>query len=130
MWQTPIYDRTQSDIDNKTSKGYLNISDLNRIEGNIEYIAEIMGVSIQKKEWNILSLPTSADFDRIGNNIAILEDKIVFTTYEDYPDNPINTFQKVNVIESLLMAIKGDYELILGQTTYCGDNEYANSNLL
>ncbi len=130
MWQTPIYDRTQSDINNKTSKGYLNISDLNRIEGNIAYVAEIMGVSVQKKEWNILSLPTSADFTRIGKNIAILEKKIVFTTYEDYPDNPINTFEKVNIIEALIMAIKGDYELILGQTAYCGDAEYANSNLL
>lgn len=130
MWQTPIYDRTQSDIDNKTAKGYLNISDLNRIEGNIAYVAEIMGVSVQKKEWNILSLPTSADFTRIGNNIATLEKKIIFTTYEDYPDNPINTFDKVNIIEALIMAIKGDYELILGQTKYCGDSEYANSDLL
>lgn len=92
MWQTPIYDRTQSDIDNKTSKGYLNIVDLNRIEGNIEYIANLMGVEVTTKKWEVTSIPYSTDFDRIMNNIKILQEKIIFYKYEAMPKNPINTF--------------------------------------
>lgn len=130
MWQTPIYDRTQSDIDNKTSKGYLNVADLNRIENNIAYVAELMGETVTTKSWNKLSLPTSSDFTRIGNNIAQLENNIKFTVYEDYPSNPINTYEKVNIIEALITAIRGDWDLVLGERPYCNDDVYANSTLL
>lgn len=50
-WQEPIYDRSQSDIDNKTKKAFINAEDLNRIETNIEYIASLMGVSVETKKW-------------------------------------------------------------------------------
>ena len=130
MWIQPVYDRTQEDIDNRTKKGYLNASDLNRIENNIKYVGELMGKSINSKTWDLLSLPTTADFKRIEKNIKELEASITFTTYENYPQYPINTFGKVNTIESLIASIKGDWELILGSRLYCGDSSYANDNLI
>ena len=130
MWIQPIYDRTQEDIDNRTSKGYLNVSDLNRIENNIKYVGELMGKTINSKTWNLLSLPTTEDFNRIEKNINELEASITFTAYENYPQHPINTFGKVNTIESLIASIKGDWELILGSRLYCGDSSYGNDNLI
>ena len=130
MWKEPIYDRKQSDIDNKTPKGYLNISDLNRIENNIAYIAELMGKKVTTKTWSLYMLPSSSEFDRIKSNITALEEGINFTTYEDLPSNPINTFEKVNLIEALIASINGDFELILGNSMYCGDFEFSNDQLI
>ena len=129
-WQTPIYNRTQKDIDNHNPIAYLNVSDMNRIEGNIGYIAELMGIDIVIKEWKDKDLPTTADFKRIGENIKTLETQIAFTHYEDYPISPINTFQKLNTIEAIIAAIRGDYELIMASSFYCGEDSYAGSELI
>lgn len=130
MWTQPIYDRTQEDIDNKTSKGYMNYKDMNRIEGNIEYIAELMAVSVETKKWTTLTVPTSEDFTRIKSNIDVLKSKISFTNYGANPDNPINTFDKVNTIEALIFAIQGDFEIVMASTMYAGEEGYANSILI
>lgn len=129
-WIQPIYDRTQSDIDNKTSKGYLNYTDMNRIENNIGYIAEQMGVSVETKTWTILTMPTSKEMDRIKDNIDLLKKRINFTTYQDCPDDPINTFTKVNTIESLIEAIEGDLILVMGNLLYAGDDSYCSDILI
>ena len=129
-WQEPIYDRTIDDIENKTKKGYLNVEDLNRIEGNIEYLASLIGASVEVKKWYSYSLPTSSDLARITNNIDILKEKITFTTYAKCPSAPINTYSKFNIIESLLEGIKGDYILILGSTVFSGDESYAGDNFI
>ncbi len=129
-WIEPIYDRNESDITNKTSKGYLNVDDLNRIEGNISYIAELMAIEVTTKNWTTVSIPTSSDFQRIGNNINTIKSAITFTTYPDYPDLPINHYEKVNTIESMLEAIEGDYMLILGSLLFCGTEGYAGDNLI
>lgn len=130
MWQKPIYDRTYDDIVNKTKKGYLNYTDLNRIEENIAHLAELMGVNVITKKWSIYSLPTSTDFSRIVNNITKIEEKITFTTYQKLPENPVNTYNKVNLIELLIACIKGDIELVLGNCFYCGDSCFAGSELI
>lgn len=75
-------------------------------------------------------LPSSSEFDRIKSNITALEEGINFTTYKDLPSNPINTFEKVNLIEALIASIKGDFELILGNSMYCGDFEFSNDQLI
>lgn len=131
MWQTPIYDRTQSDIDNKTSKGYLNIVDLNRIEGNIEYIANLMGVEVTTKKWEVTSIPYSTDFDRIMNNIKILQEKIIFYKYEAMPKNPINTFTKVNILERMIYRINRDWKLYTDNISlYCSETTYLSDFLI
>ena len=129
-WQEPIYDRSQSDIDNKTKKGFINAEDLNRIETNIEYIASLMGVSVETKKWYTYSLPTSNDLTRIGSNIDILKEHVTFTTYPAYPNAPINTFSKFNIIESLIEGIEGDYKLVLGAAVFSGDDSYAGDNFI
>jgi hypothetical protein len=73
-----IFDRTQSDVTNRTDKGYYNASDLNRVESWCRYLADELnneGYSINittKTDWTTLDLRTSADMTRIKNNILAL----------------------------------------------------------
>lgn len=124
-WQQPIYDRTLQDIYDKNKKAYLNVEDLNRIENNIAYIGTMMAVEVETKTWSKTSLPTAADFARIGNNIAKLKKNVDYTTYPDYPSAPINNFQKINTIEMLLESIQGDYNIVAGALLFCDDGGYA-----
>ena len=45
-WQVPIYDRTEVDVKAKADKCYFSAAMLNRIEGNLAYLADLFGVSI------------------------------------------------------------------------------------
>jgi len=42
IWTTPVTDRTAGDVSAGNSKGVLNATDLNRIEQNLAYIADVM----------------------------------------------------------------------------------------
>jgi hypothetical protein len=77
-WKTPVIDRAQTDIDNKTSKAYLNKSDINRIEENIAYLSGFLsskGYKIQPflpVVWNEDSIPTTEDIRRICDRIKTI----------------------------------------------------------
>lgn len=103
-WTTPVYDRTKEDValakayntdpsiaDGTTEyKGALNTSDLNRIEGNCEYLAELLyscGYTADitvKTNWTTSDFPTLTQFNRIRSNITKLMD--VYAQAEDMPD--------------------------------------------
>lgn len=79
VWITPITDRTQSDVTNRTNKGFLNTSDLNRIEGNIAFLLNTLR-SFQHFEqrqvrtnWIMTDIPAVEDFVRIEDNLRFLE---------------------------------------------------------
>jgi len=86
IWRTPVTDRTQADIENGNEKAYLNADDLNRIEGNIDYLSVALyyeGHDIKRipaKEWNMASIPSATDIARICANAKELADK--------YPEKP------------------------------------------
>ena len=40
-WQVPIYDRTEADVKAKADKCYFSAAMLNRIEGNLAYLADL-----------------------------------------------------------------------------------------
>lgn len=105
-----IFDRTQTDIEQKTSKGYYNYTDLNRIETWCEYLANLLNsysypVSITiKKNWNMSDLPNVNDMERIRSNVNAI--KTAFHAYTDVPEN-LNymTIEKANDIEKILSEI-------------------------
>lgn len=123
MWRDPIYDRTQADVDNRTAKAYLNIGDLNRIEENIQYLSDIFTAGATGKAWNYESLPTVEEFERILENIDKLKAKWPVPEIEATPTNPINTFEKVNMIERLINEIYTNYRQYMtsDQIIYCGE---------
>ena len=105
-----IFDRTQNDLEESTSKGYYNYTDLNRVEVWCEYLANLLTsysypVSmVIKKDWAISDLPNDNDMERIRGNIDAI--KTVFHAYTEVPEN-LNymTIEKANAIEKILSEL-------------------------
>lgn len=131
VWIEPIFDRTDEDvkfareqiskwiaeelsgnpIETYDLKGCLNLVDLNRIEGNINYLNEVLtklhyppGAS--SKAWERSGLPTARDISRILNNIRLIIS--VYYQQENAPDVPENmgSYMDINAIEENLLLIK------------------------
>lgn len=130
-WISPVFDRTADDvafareqiqkwIDAKLSgnptetyelKGCLNLTDINRIEGNIQYLSDRLDVlyylpGTSCKVWEQSGLPTARDVKRILSNV-----RLIITAYHrqtGVPDVPesMATFSDINAIEENLYAIK------------------------
>ncbi len=134
-WIQPIYDRTEEDvafaqeqirqwIEGKLSdktyelKGCLNLTDINRIEGNIQYISDRLSElnyppGTFSKVWKQSDLPTAQDIERILSNIRL----IIANYYqpEDVSEIPesMSTFSDINAIEKDLYAIKQLLDLMI-----------------
>lgn len=130
-WIQPVYDRTQADVDYarlKISqwsndyyasdapfvsdlKGCMNVRDLNRIEGNMEYLAERIKIAgydipITVKLWQITDIPTIADLERITNNlVSLIEGWYQQSTAPDAPQT-ILTYVDANAIEENQFLIR------------------------
>ena len=92
-------------------KGCLNLLDLNRIENNIDYLAENMenfsySPNIHGKRWTKVDMPNQNDMSRIIENIRSL----IYAFYS--PDNPPSlpttmlSYRDINAIEENLYLIK------------------------
>lgn len=121
-WITPVYDRTQADVDyakqqlakkinNVEYKGCFNPSDINRIEGNARYLADILISlyyfnNVSTSGWNSESLPYKDHIDRIINNIGEIWAR--WDKPQDAEDLPVSllTHEQVNNIEKNLFLLK------------------------
>lgn len=131
VWIDPVFDRTQEDvsfaeekiqewikakltgnpIETYELKGCLNLTDINRIEGNIQYLSDRLdelyyppGTSC--KVWERSGLPTERDIRRIISNVNL----IISAYYQQddvsaVPDN-MGTYTDINAIEENLYRIK------------------------
>ena len=127
-WLTPVTDRTINDVLNARDtlsrwiashttdvaelKGCLNVTDLNRIEGNIDYLNDLLAslhyntTFIDVKNWTNAGLPNVADFERILSNITNLFNAICKpTSAEELPDT-MSTYDDINRLEQNLQALK------------------------
>jgi hypothetical protein len=75
-WTTPITDRTASDVITKTSKGFFNVVDWVRINGDTKYVAALSnllfnaGISIvELTAPTIRTIPSIDDFNQFVENI-------------------------------------------------------------
>ena len=140
-WITPIYDRTLLDVEFAKSKiaewisgksnvvydlkGCLNVSDINRIEGNINYLSgklnELGYVNTTYiKSWNRLGLPNQQDINRITNNI-----KELITAFCQHPSAPnvpdkMVDYNDINAIEKNLDLIKELIEYMINSFNVSG----------
>jgi hypothetical protein len=92
-------------------KGCLNLTDLNRIEGNITYLAEKMesysySPNIRGKQWTNEDMPNQNDMSRIIGNIRALIS--AFYSPSSPPSLPTTmlSIADINVIEENLYMIK------------------------
>lgn len=73
-----ITDRTQADVTGRTTKGYYNASDLNRVETAVDYVAgrfRELGYNVNpevKTDWIEDDLPAVFDLTRYLGNVAAL----------------------------------------------------------
>ena len=128
-WVTPITDRTQRDVEQGTAKGYCNSLDLNRLEGNCQVLAQLLGVSVTARQWGGADFPTQSELLRIVGNIAAL--RAAFRTYEHTPPNPehpLNSWQKWNAAEQILADIYDLYHKTLASLLRCGEG-YAGDQI-
>lgn len=121
-----IFDRTQSDITNLTSKGFYNYDDLNRIEQWCKYIAELLNsygyfVSIATKtNWTMLNLPTQSEMERIRTNINTLQQ--AYFSFTQIPENlEYMTWQKANDVEKILHEIDTLISNMISQFYYSNE---------
>lgn len=133
VWSQPITDRTILDIDKlqeyneigysnltedqKTEwilgmKGALNASDLNRIESNQEYILNLLSGQYSllfKTDWAMTDFVEDSDEDRILSNLKTLMQPFDSIDQTVVPDKPLNQFDKINQIESIMMQMYNKY---------------------
>lgn len=131
VWIDPVFDRTQEDvsfaeekiqewikakltgnpIETYELKGCLNLTDINRIEGNIQYLSDRLdelhyppGTSC--KVWERSGLPTERDIRRILSNVNLIIS--AYYQQDDVPTVPdsMGNYTDINAIEENLYRIK------------------------
>ena len=137
-----IFNRTQQDLDNNTSRAYINYPDLNRIESRIsELAAELTSagyyvIIICKTDWvrhssgiSISEIPTLTQLIRIHDNIQELMNKyLVYSTTPKLPQTLEKlTIEGANGIEKILFDIKQIAQSMKiyyreCDTFYCGED--------
>lgn len=110
---SPVYDRTATDVQNKTAKGYYNTSDLNRVETNIRYLVDrlnSLGFNLNltiKTDWANDDIPTQSDMERYRANIAAI--RAAFIALGTTPNVPASMrflgFQGANDLEKIQMDV-------------------------
>ncbi len=142
-----VYDRTEYDVINETDKGFINYTDFNRIESDIEELEDILNAYgytlpetlVNKTNWHAQgylgsgmdNIPTLAHMNRILHNISVL-----LSVYRVYPTTPtlpstmeFATYKTFNDIEKILY----DLWLMLRDTEHyfrecntfdCGEYDY------
>ena len=136
-WIVPVVDRTLRDVQDALAqiemwrtqvangqsptvtelKGCLNVTDLNRIEGNTRYISQFLqGYGFQtnvttKVDWTDESLPNVADVNRIINNIKEIRNKYYEPAGMPSLPQTMVSFSDINAIEQSLLLFR---EMLLG----------------
>ena len=121
-------------------KGCLNLADLNRIEGNIAYLGELMESfsytpNIHGKSWIISDLPNQNDMSRIIENIRSLISAYYSPASPPSLPTTMLSYTDLNAIEENLYLIKelldcmqssfkkvGTIKSLIEQSLYCYDN--------
>lgn len=135
-WISPIYNRTQADVDYAKAqiqlgnnsvgfKGCFTVTDINRIENNCRYIADRLNVllytnSITTKVWDMYGLPNITEVKRLINNADAL-----IKAYHQSPDAPalpetLLTYEQVNALERNLYLIKHLIDNEENEFRHCG----------
>lgn len=116
IWNDVVDDRTQEDIDFaryviERLKGVFNVTDINRVEQNIQYLSDKLNElgytnTVYTRTWIVDDLPTDADISRIILNVK----KLIFAYYrsKEAPELPpaLIHYSQVNALEKNLRLIK------------------------
>lgn len=114
MWQEPVTNRTE--------KAFLNSSDLNRIDNNINFLANCFGILVRQKEWK------RTDFFTIEKAVDLLEDvkkirkiRLVNNKTPAVPKIPLVFYWQINDIEKILKDVHELYMRNIENQKYTGE---------
>ena len=146
-WINPVFDRTQTDVDFALSKlaewknsgdtnvyelkGCLTVSDINRIEGDIQYLSDHLSElyyfpHVTTKAWDMNGLPNIDDVSRIIGNVQKIITAYFQSSNAPNLPNTMLTYEQVNNLEENLYLIKQILEDMIVRfrecgTFYCGE---------
>lgn len=131
-WEEPIINRVKADVDKveeydqigyvnlmddqkaewmRGMIGALNATDLNRIESNQQYILRLLSNEYKlpsKTNWTMTDFVSEVDEERILSNLKILIQPFDLGEI-NIPEKPLNYFEKINIIENILLQIYDKY---------------------
>ena len=140
-WITPVYDRTIADVNYAIAKiaewrdtnskdvyelkGCFNVSDINRIEGNIQYLSDNLSAlyyfpHTRSMSWDNKGLPSIVDISRIMDNIKkIISSYFQYDTAPNLPETMLN-YEQVNDVEENLYLLKEMLDNMKSMFRECG----------
>lgn len=106
-WIAPVYDRTAADVAAGAEKCYFSAETLNRIEGNLQYLAELLGVTeVETRTWAGTDFLRLSDMQRILANLAAVREAYhALPRSPDIPAPPATLWSEVNAIEEITAGI-------------------------
>lgn len=106
-WIAPVYDRTAADVTAGAEKCYFSAETLNRIEGNLQYLAELLGVTeVETHTWAGIDFLRLSDMQRILANLAAVREAYhALPGSPDIPAPPATLWSDVNAIEEITAGI-------------------------
>ena len=143
LWKNAVTDRTQSDVERVLEllrkgwqsfsheeketwqnglKGALNRADLERIQNNVQLLSDVLELDLTVEA--IPEIPKAPFYNTLAANVeAIRGAYCIHNDTPPTPSAPLNTFQKWNDIEKILLDV---YEILLNNFSYyCGNEIYA-----
>lgn len=123
MWESPVYDRTLFDVQTKSAKGYINTADLNRIEQNMQVMANLLECEITLKTWIDGEFIFLSDFERLQNNLQALITAFPLTAKSPpIPSLPFVTHSQWNDIEKIIYDLHSLFYSNQKAVYYCGES--------
>lgn len=121
-----VTDRTQTDVLEKTEKGFYNATDLNRVGAAVSYLAsELYNAGYWAKvdpklDWQLSDLPTHTQLERYLEDVRAVHSCLPGVI--ELPDDMEGLdWQEANAIELALLEIDGLLQLLKQAYYYTGE---------
>ena len=107
-WVAPVFDRTAADVAAGAEKCYFSAETLGRIEGNIQFLADLLEVTgVQTRSWMPTDFLRLSDMRRILSNLAAVRDAYrALPGSPEIPELPATSWGDVNAIEEITAGIR------------------------
>ena len=130
-WIEPVTNRTLDDVLARNELGVLNASDLNRIDGNMQELANNLGVTIAPaKNWTNSSIPVVSDYERIIDSTKAVRSALkVPEPMPEVPAMPLNSFDKYNAIEKIQLMLYTQCRILQDAKIFAGEGYYSGDKI-
>ena len=103
-------------------KGCRNTSDLKRMENAVYVIGKLLGLDLKTNKDSLPEIPDTLYFRTLLKNVARLrETNYLKRNTPKLPEEPLNTWQKINDVEHILHDIYAVYNVNNSRHQYCGE---------